>query len=248
MILMKIGGSVITDKRRYRKVRENVLSRISSEIVKAPMVLVHGGGSFGHIISDEHKLQNGIKNENDSIYFSMVGKDMQDLNSIVIGKLIENGIPAVSIPVHAFHMVGEAFRTERFMDLLERNFVPVTYGDIVLEPKKGMVICSGDQIIFHLARSLHPDRVIFVTDVDGIFDKNPKVYKDARLIEEITGNESILFGTDVADVTGSMEGKFKVMKNIARLGIDVYVINGLVPGRVKKAILGKNVKGTRWRI
>jgi len=248
MILLKMGGSVITDKKTYRKIKEHVLSRISRELIKTHMVIVHGGGSFGHIVSDRYKLQNGIRDENEKIYYSIVGKDMQDLNSIVIDKLIKYGIPAISVPVHAFHMVGETFRVNRFIDLLDRGFVPVTYGDVVLDPKRGMTICSGDQIMFHLAKSLHPERVIFITDVDGIFDKNPKLFSDAKLIEEIKGDENILFGSNVADVTGSMEGKFKVMKNIAKLGIEVLVINGLVPGRVKNAMLGENVKGTRWKI
>ncbi len=248
MILLKIGGSVITDKKVYRKLNESIIERIAKEIIKTDMIIVHGGGSFGHVVSDKHNLRNGIKNDSDLIYFSIVGKDMQDLNSIVLQKLIDSGLPAVSVPVHSFHKVGETFRTERFKDLIERKFIPVTYGDIVLDPKRGMIICSGDQIMFHLSRAFKPEKVIFVTDVDGIYDKNPKFYSDAKLIREIHGNEAISFGNDVSDVTGSMEGKFKVMKNIANLGIEVMVINGLVPGRVKSAILGENVIGTRWKI
>ncbi|MGC8663414.1 MAG: isopentenyl phosphate kinase [Thermoplasmata archaeon] len=246
MILLKIGGSVITDKRVYRKLKDKVLTRIVGELINTELIIVHGGGSFGHIVSDSYQLQYGLKSDKDRIQFSTVGKDMQDLNSIILGKLIERGIPAVSVPVHSFHMVGEQFKVDRFRDLIERNFIPVTYGDIVLDPKRSMIICSGDQIMFHLAKAFRPEKVVFVTDVDGIFDKNPKKYIDARFISEITGNEDIQFGKDVSDVTGSMEGKFKVMKNISNMGIDVMMVNGLVPGRVKKALLGEKVKCTRW--
>lgn len=248
MIIIKFGGSVITDKKKYRKLRGTVLERLSRELVTLDFILIHGGGSFGHIISDKYNLQNGIKNEEDRIFFSQVGKDMQDLNSMVIESLIRNNIPAISVPVHSFHMVGEQFRVDRFTDLLNRKFVPVTYGDIVMDPKRGMIICSGDQIIYHLSKALRPEKVIFVTDVDGIFNKNPKIYDDAVLIETIQGNENIEFSKNVADVTGSMEGKFKVMKNIVRLGIEVDVVNGLIPGRLRKAILNENFKGTRWKI
>ncbi|MEM2722607.1 MAG: isopentenyl phosphate kinase, partial [Thermoplasmata archaeon] len=120
-----------------------------------------------------------------------------------------------------------------------------TYGDVILDPKKGMGICSGDQIAFHLSKSLKPKRVIFVTDVDGIYNKNPKIFSNARLIENLTSDQIVEFEGNVPDVTGSMEGKLRVMRAIAKLGIDVIVINGLVRGRLRKAMEGKELKGTR---
>ncbi|MEL9999538.1 MAG: isopentenyl phosphate kinase [Thermoplasmata archaeon] len=244
MILVKIGGSVITDKRKYKKIREGVIDRLASEFIVGESILIHGAGSFGHHIADEYALNDGL-NENNRIKYSLVARDLQELNTTIIDKFIAHNKPAITIPVHSFHMVGEQFMYKRFVDYLERGILPVTYGDVILDPKKGMGICSGDQIAFHLSKSLKPKRVIFVTDVDGIYNKNPKIFSNARLIENLTSDQIVEFEGNVPDVTGSMEGKLRVMRAIAKLGIDVIVINGLVRGRLRKAMEGKELKGTR---
>ncbi|MGB9814395.1 MAG: isopentenyl phosphate kinase [Thermoplasmata archaeon] len=244
MYIVKIGGSVITEKSRYRKMRENVISRLADEFIPEDSILIHGAGSFGHYIADKFNLNDGLGDSN-RIEYARVALDLQELNSAIIRALIEREKPAITIPVHSFHMVGEEFPHRRFKDYMERGIVPVTYGDVVLDPRKGMGICSGDQIAFHLSKALRPDKVIFVTDVDGIYDRNPKIYGDAKLLGEVSGKEKLNFSGTVPDVTGSMEGKLRVMRAIAKLGIEVMVINGLVRGRLRRAMRGEDVKGTR---
>jgi len=244
MLIVKIGGSVITNKGKYRKIRENIIKRLAYEFYPNDSILIHGAGSFGHYLADIHHLNDGLKEEN-RLEYSKVSRDLQELNTKIIEYLIRNGKPAITLPLHSFHMVGEEFNYRRFVDYIQRGFIPVIYGDIVLDPKKGMSICSGDQIAFHLAKALRPERVIFVTDVDGIYDKNPKVYDDAILLETVSSKDNIQFDGIFPDVTGSMEGKMSAMRAIARLGIDVLVINGLVRGRLRRAMVGDYVKGTR---
>lgn len=243
MIIVKIGGSVVTDKRKYRKMRENTIERMASEFVPGDSILIHGAGSFGHHVAGKHGLSNGLTDDN-RLEYSRVVRDLQELNTRILDSLIRNGKPAITIPVHSFHMVGEEFMYRRFLDYLDRGIIPVTHGDVVLDPKKGMGICSGDQIAYHLSRALRPKRVIFVTDVDGIYDRNP-TYPGARFLERVSSADSVHFSENVPDVTGSMEGKMRVMRAIARLGVDVLVINGLVRGRLRRAMLGEYVKGTR---
>ncbi len=244
MIIVKWGGSVITHKGEYRKMRVEVIERLANEFTGEDSILIHGAGSFGHHLAEKYNLNQGLNDEN-RIMYARVSRDLQELNTKIVEELIARGKAAITIPLHAFHMVGEPFLHRRFYDYIKRKMVPVTYGDVVLDPKKGMSICSGDQIAFHLSKALMPERVIFVTDVDGIYERNPKIYPDAKLIENITKDGRVEFKGDVPDVTGSMEGKLRVMRSIAKLGIEVLVINGLVEGRLREAMEGKRVKGTR---
>ncbi len=244
MIIVKLGGSVITDKRVYKRLRTIILKRLIYELPDENFILVHGAGSFGHIVSSDKDLNSGLNDKN-AIDFSIVARDVQELNTKIVSMLIERKVPAISMPIHSFHCVGENFPYLKFHEYLIRGFVPVTYGDVVLERKKGMAICSGDQIIFHLSKYLKPERVIFVTDVDGIYDKNPKIHRDAVLMKVIHAKDRISFDTDVKDVTGGMEMKFKVMGLLASSGIDVMVVNGLVKERVKMAIENRDVIGTK---
>ena len=56
MIIVKLGGSVITDKSRYRTFRREITKEIIDVIseFEEELILVHGGGSFGHIMAKRY--------------------------------------------------------------------------------------------------------------------------------------------------------------------------------------------------
>ncbi len=53
-----------------------------------------------------------------------------------------------------------------------------------MDSEQGFAILSGDQLIVRLAIELDAERVIFGSDVDGIFTSNPKLDKNAKLIHK----------------------------------------------------------------
>ena len=61
MFLVKLGGSVITDKARYRVFNKDRVARLCSEIAESgkDVIVVHGAGSFGHVLAKRHSLQDG---------------------------------------------------------------------------------------------------------------------------------------------------------------------------------------------
>src|SRR2546426_12448298 len=61
MLLVKLGGSVLTDKTRLRTARRAAIRRLASELaaVRQSLVVVHGAGSFGHILAHRHTLNQG---------------------------------------------------------------------------------------------------------------------------------------------------------------------------------------------
>jgi len=130
-----------------------------------------------------------------------------------------------------------------FYHYLKKGFVPVTYGDVVLDSQIGFSICSGDLLMLALTKEFQPEKVIFVMDEDGIYDKNPKRYADARLIESIKGDELDSLKTSLdshADVTQGMAGKLQTIKKITALHIDTVLVNGLVPDRLYQVLTDKN--------
>lgn len=131
---------------------------------------------------------------------------------------------------------------------LENGFVPVLYGDAVLDYNDAIkfAILSGDQIITYLAEELNADKVILASDVDGIYTDNPKTNPDAQLIEEVTKDTQLNLTSknSHADVTGGMEGKINELLELADKGITSQIINGEVEGNIKAAVSGSKVKGT----
>lgn len=100
-----------------------------------------------------------------------------------------------------------------------------------------------------LARELRPERVIFVSDIDGVFTADPSSDPDAMLIEVVdrTILDSLPRTQRCADVTGSIFGKIEKMLRIASWGGDAIVLNGNVPGRLGAALRGEAVRGSRVR-
>ncbi len=229
MDIVKIGGSLITNKFEYRKFLPEKTERIVEELLKIDdLVLVHGGGSFGHFISEKYNLPGAFSEERIKAA-SIVKYDMADLNSRILSMLHKKG--RMSIGVSPFFLrCQEGFDYSIVEEILERGLLPVLYGDVYFN-EKTIGILSGDHIMVSLANLLHPDRAIFLTDVDGVYDRDPKKDANARLVSRY-GSEKLSFGAIEKDVTGGMELKFKSMIQCRDSGVKTYVINGEHPERI----------------
>ncbi|AAT43082.1 isopentenyl phosphate kinase [Picrophilus oshimae] len=228
MIIVKLGGSVITDKSYYRKFRSGAVKKISKVLSDFnDIIIVHGGGSFGHIKAKEYGLPGKISVKTLS-GMNVVHNDMLELNVKVSRILNENGIFNISIPIPAISRNGRIDYTS-FIEYIKAGITPVSFGDIYV--KNGTIgIYSGDNIVYDLSFIYKPDTVVFMSNVDGIFDKNPEIYKDARLLRN--PDIELNFESKYNDVTGGMKSKLDIMKRIARLGVKVYLINGNYPERI----------------
>ena len=97
MILVKLGGSVITDKGRYRTFDPDTAGRLAEEIASAgqEVMLVHGAGSFGHMLAKEHRLHLGITDDAQLLGASMVMSDVRELNLEVCRRMTAKGLPVI---------------------------------------------------------------------------------------------------------------------------------------------------------
>lgn len=242
MFLVKLGGSVITLKGRYRYYRPKAVHEIIKELKRKgdPFVVVHGGGSFGHIKAKEYGIPGEIT-ESRKMGYSVIHRDMVDLNQRVMNSLIESGIRGVGIPPSVFNGNLQEI-SKSIKEHLDAGLFPVTFGDVYINhPDKRFDIVSGDDLVLELTRKLKPSEVYFLTDVDGIYDRNPKKHRDAFLLREL--NDSATFENIGIDVTGGMLKKANTVKDIAKLGSTVYVLNGNVPSRLNR-IHSKDFIGT----
>lgn len=242
LVIIKLGGSVITYKDTSTvKIRKNTIENLCKELRslvrqnKYHIILVHGAGSFGHPLATRYQLQNGDLNKNRLFGFSLTVAKMIELNSFIVQSLLNNQLPAISLPPHAFAtQINKKlinFDYKLIKEYLDKGFLPVLFGDVVLDEKQECSILSGDTIMAYLAKRLIAKKVIFLSDVDGVFDSDPKINHNAKLIPKVTNNnlKQVLSGLSVNnknDVTGQMEGKIlEVKKHLS--GIKVIITNGL---------------------
>ena len=260
MIILKIGGSILTNKdSEISEVDAASLKRIASEIKASldnspkQVIIVHGAGSFGHPPAKKHRIGEEFDK---SLYpqkrlgFCEIQNEVKKLNMFICEAFIMEGLPAVALPASSFITATDKRITDGNLDVfknyLSKGFVPVIYGDVVLDNKLEFCVISGDQLIQYLAKNLNPDRVILGTDVDGVYSKNPKTNDDAIFFEKFTSLEDLdtLEGTTNVDVTGGMVGKIKELLFLADLGIESKIINAEVEGNIFKVLENEEVKGT----
>ena len=255
MIVLKLGGSVLTDKEKPMTADRSAIERLAEEISLSgirELVLVHGGGSFGHPVAERFNIAEGFKEEPQILGFSKTHRAMVELNRIIVDALIGRGIPALPLAPSSFITTNnrriETLDLRILRGLLERGFTPVLYGDAVLDTKKGFSILSGDQLSARLSLELGASRLIFGVDIDGVYTSDPKVNPDARLLESLSLREaedmSGIGRATTTDVTGGMLGKIREALPVVEAGIPVLILNAGKPHNIFKALRGEGVIGT----
>jgi len=254
MLLVKLGGSVLTDKTRLRTPRPASIHRLAAELaaVKEPLVVVHGAGSFGHILARKHRLHEGAPTAARKLGAARVQQDVKTLDGLVVNALIDAGLAAVAVPPSSILTLDDGrvatIDLTPFLLFSAGGFTPVTFGDVVRDNRRGVSVCSGDLLMLELARAFAPSRAIFVADVDGLFTADPKRDRNARLLE-IVGPEDLprirFSAARRTDVTGSIEGKVRRMFEVAAHAGECWIVNGNVKNRVRDALRGRKVVGTR---
>lgn len=254
MQILKLGGSVVTHKDKCSSPNHEDIKRLSNEIaiskVKS-LIIVHGGGSFGHPIAKKYAISNGMKEPNQLLGFCKTHQAMMALNNIIVDIMHKAGIAAFSISPSSLLMTKRKRLVEFDLSIIkkymETGLIPVMFGDAVLDTEQGFAILSGDQLVTKLAIEFEAKQVIFGTDVDGIFTSNPKLDGKAKLIEKLSiKNVNIDLGQSTFnDVTGGMFGKISEAKKAVETGVNVVFLNAAKGGRVFNALKGEKVIGTQ---
>lgn len=264
LVYLKLGGSLITDKRAMESVRTEVLAHLAHEIAAARatdpglrLLLGHGSGSFGHVAASKHGTRHGVQTPAQWLGFAETADAAARLNRHVCAALLAAGVPVWSIqPGAALRCVDGrvvAGPIEAVRGALERGVVPLVYGDAVLDDVRGGTIASTEEIFEWLAERLPPARIILAGEVDGIYESDPLRNPGARRIERVTPADfealsGGLAGSHGVDVTGGMAAKVRQsLALVERIpGLEILVCSGLEPGALRAALLGREpLPGTR---
>ncbi len=255
MQVLKLGGSVITDKDEPMTPDMKNINRLVDEIKAAwpiPIILIHGGGSYGHPYAKKYNLSDGYTSDHQIIGYAKTHQAMVEINSIITDALIKRGIPAISVTSSSFITTYEKRIVSVDLEILGqyiiKGFLPVLYGDTVIDKKQGFSILSGDQLAVKIATRLGAKKVIFGADVDGVYTSNPKLVKEAKLIDVLPLDKIegyIKIGQSLStDVTGGMLGKVTEAIQAVKAGVDVQIVNAAKAGVIFKALRGEKVSGT----
>ena len=245
MILIKLGGSIITNKEKPLSARRKTIDNILNQIkrIREPKILVHGGGSYGHYWSVKYDMHTKPA-KYDMRGVSIVKNSMIDLNKIILDSAVKNRINAYCLPPTDFMNGNKPIKNKilAINEIAKSGLTPVTYGDALWFGKKKSYILSGDVIMTMIGKILKPRLSIFVLDVDGVYSNT----KSKKLIHDFKKEKPIISKNKI-DVTGGMTRKITEATNMSKSGLKVFFVNGNKPKRILDAVSGKKFEGTIFR-
>jgi glutamate 5-kinase len=102
---------------------------------------------------------------------------------------------------------------------------------------------DNDNLAAMITLLMDADILINLTDIDGLFDKDPRVFTDARLLETVSsiGSDLLKIASDIPGTlgTGGMLSKVRAAKKLTAAGIPMVIANGQIPGILLKLLAGE---------
>jgi isopentenyl phosphate kinase len=258
--LLKLGGSVITDKTKPFTARLDLIERVAAEIKNAladrgddlRLIIGHGSGSFGHEAAAKYQTHLGAVGPDSWLGFAEVAAAAANLNNIVMEALRDVGVPAIKFqPSASTRTRGEQlmyFETFPIKEVLQHGLTPVVYGDVSVDANQGMSIVSTETLFDNLARELSPDRIILAGQVDGVYEADPLATPAAEVIDSIDSSnweevEAMLAGSHGVDVTGGMFSKVRDMYRLtlAMPPMQAMIMSAEEPGHLEMVLKGQMV-------
>lgn len=255
-VIVKIGGSFVTDKNQPESLKEDRVRAIAREIVSAmasgniSLLLTHGAGSYGHIAAKEYQAKLGSNPQFGWQAFYQIRQDMIKMNLRMLQLFAEEGLFPITVQPSAIAMARNGrlsfIDTRNIRFLLDSDQIPLLHGDIVLDDKLDFTIASTEDQIQKLSDYIFFHRVVLISDVPGVLDSAGTVIPEinrsnfSQIIDHLGGSAGL-------DVTGGMRSK---VEQIFRLvqdnpSVQAQIISGdAEAGSIAKAIQGENRIGT----
>ena len=270
LVLLKLGGSLITDKTQpytpLLDVMEDIAVQIATTIHAQPnlrLLIGHGAGSFGHVPASEYHTRDGLppkstplahreRDATEDNYwkgFAEVWYQASSLNRFVMKSLHKIGVRALALPPSSSVIASDGkisvWETTPIRMALAAGIVPVIFGDTVFDEVRGGTILSTEDLFMYLARALSPERILLAGLESAVWEDFPARTKRIEKITPGTFNEmSAAIGkSEAADVTGGMESKVSQMLDLVNENheLTIQIFSGTKPGNIVRALRGETL-------
>lgn len=261
MIILKLGGSVITKKADNKfEMNYEALNHAAKQIAESlkedpslQLFIVCGVGPFGHTNVKKYDINNGIHTKEQEEGLEITKRDCDFVGKETAIALEQQGLKTMFIPGYDVCVQENkkvlTYNFGPYEESVKENVIPITTGVMVPDNEMKWSVMSGDQAIAQLAKHFKPDKVLMGTDVDGIYTADPKEDQSAELLEKITKEnlDSILekVGESKAvDVTGGMKGKLEKLAATLQ-GTPAEIFNLFTVNNLKKSLKNEEIKSTK---
>ena len=258
IIVIKYGGNVFID----RNIFNNFISDISTlNKLGISIVVVHGGGPRIKRELDKSNIQTkfirGLRVTDEKV-INIVENVLIDFNNDIVDSLKEKGIKAISINTkenNVIEVVPESeelgfvgkpnkINNEIINKALEKNLIPII-SPLGLGKDKQTFNINGDTAAGAIAKSLKSRRLLLMTNIEGVLDKNKKLISE---INSADADEMINVGT----ISGGMIPKINTSLDAINNGVTgVAIVDARTPHACLFEIFTDKGAGTlirKWKV
>ncbi|MDJ0726503.1 MAG: isopentenyl phosphate kinase [Prochloraceae cyanobacterium] len=255
VFILKIGGSLITDKDAYctpniRAIQDFIrVIKLNLTELQNRLILIIGSGSFGHgtvLKFNLHSSSGDWKNSNLAIPTIKLFEFM----TLIAMMFREQDVPCYPFQTSSYLTTSEgqpvAFFIEPIIQVLSMGIIPILSGDIVFDRHKQFVVFSSDRIPELFLNRLIIKRVAILTNVPGLLCSRKNSVAMLRFITK----DNYKFALQAAetsnqpDVSGGMATKIDALIRLAKRGVESVVCDGRDPHLLIPALYEPNPNGT----
>ena len=258
--IIKVGGSVITNKEGRYSLNEDVIEKLANVFPGLPsnisnrIVLVLGGGSFGNLAPIDYRL--------DPVGdWSLVDTPMMTVRMFQMLSGVVDVFRSASVPVYPFQASslisydeGQTetklnFNIRPIREVMKRGLIPVISGDLIFFQDSFRILSSDDiPVIIASQEGVKIEKVLYYSDVDGLMNTTTNL-----VIKEVNFsnfNKVSLFAgpSGKRDVTGGMKTKLNAMASLGSFGVESEILNIRYFDRILASCQGTQHFGTKFLV
>ena len=245
VIVIKIGSSLLVDNKQ--NIRRKWLSSFAKDLHKLKSknkkIIIVSSGAIALGCKKMNYKKTNLKLDKSQAVASIGQIELMNLFSQSFSKFKLN-ISQILLTLDDTEERRRSINAKRtFENLFQLNFIPVVNENDTIatsEIKYG----DNDRLASRVAQITNADTLILLSDVDGLFTKNPKLFKDAKLIKKINNFDKDIKNINMKGITefgkGGMITKIEAAKICNLSGCNMIIANGLHLNPIDKIIKKNN--------
>ena len=232
IIVLKIGSSLLVDKNR--NIRKKWLSSFAKDVKKLrsknKKIIIVSSGAIALGCKKMNYNKKNLKLDKSQAVASIGQIELMNLFSQIFFKYKLN-ISQILITLDDTEERKRSINAKRtFENLFKLNYIPIVNENDTIatsEIKYG----DNDRLASRVAQITNADTLILLSDVDGLYTKNPKIFKDAKLIKQVDDLNKDIIDVNTQGMTelgsGGMNTKIEAAKICNLSGCNMIIANGL---------------------
>ena len=245
IIVIKIGSSLLVDNKK--KIRKKWLSSFANDLKKLKSknkkIIIVSSGAIALGCKKMNIEKKNLKLDKSQAIASVGQIELMNLFSQTFSKFKLN-ISQILLTLDDTEERRRSINAKRtFENLFDLDYIPIVNENDTIatsEIKYG----DNDRLASRVAQITNADTLILLSDVDGLFTKNPKIFKDAKLIKKVNDLDKDIKNINIKGITefgkGGMITKIEAAKICNLAGCNMIIANGLYLNPINQIDKKKN--------